>query len=192
MKTLLYYLIIGIFLSLSCKKDPLDYIYSGTIIGLHLNNNNWPIPQNWKSVAFGGISPSTVNCKGGLGFITIQSSTPENFGRELISMFGLPLKTGKVIVTEFIVTDTTSKCIMSPGANIYLDAEDGDILVGTYTPLPSAENSVTIISYNANSGDVSGTFDITFVKKDLVSFVYPYYTDTIRFNGGQFHTKWIK
>jgi hypothetical protein len=189
MKTLLYYLIIGIFLSLSCKKAPLYniYVYSGTINGLLINNNSWPVPKNWKSTADGAISPSGPGCQGGLGLLSIRSLTSENFIRESIAMSGLPLKTGK-----FVVTSDTSKCFTSPGASLFLSASDGDVLVGDYMPLSSAENSITIQSYNAASGDVSGSFDITFVKIDLASGYYTNYTDTVRFKGGQFHTKWIK
>ncbi len=88
------------------------------------------------------------------------------------------------------VVDTITACQTKPSAIITLAAEDGDVVAGIYNPLAGADNTVTINSYDVNSGDVSGTFDITFVKRELSAYLFPYYTDTIRFSGGTFKTKW--
>ena len=188
MKNFWYKIIFILVLIAGCKKSPLDKLYYGTITGLLLNNKPWPRQSDWIYEADGYIGAPHLSCTNSLGAVDIHSYTKDKFLRENIALFGLPLQTGKVVFTG----KEDDECHYVPDAIIFLAAEEGDALVGTYAPLHSVENSVTITSYNSSSGDVSGTFDITFIKRDLSPGYYSNYTDTVRFSGGQFKTRWIK
>ena len=188
MKNIYYKIILVLILFVSCKKSPLDKLYSGNISGLLLNNNPLQSQSDWTYEAKGYVGAPHLSCITNLGAVDIQSFTKDKFLRENIALFGLPLQTGKVVFTG----KEDDECHYVPDAIIFLAAEEGDALVGTYAPLHSVENSVTITSYNSSSGDVSGTFDITFIKRDLSPYYYSNYTDTVRFSGGQFKTRWIK
>ena len=189
MKSTIFFLIIIFLFSLSCKKVPIKNVYNGTVKGLLFNNKSWPVPADWTAVSTGGIVPISKNCFAEVGYISVISLTSDGSIREGIGMSGLPLKTGKFNMIDAIV-DTITACPTKPDVVIYLYAADGDVAAGIYYPLAVADNSITINSYDTNSGDVSGTFDITFVKKELTAYLFPYYTDTVRFSGGMFKAKW--
>ena len=180
-------------LLIGCKKQPvqasLDYIYYGTVSGVVFNGKPWPAQSDWIISSPGLIGPASAQCKGGLGYISIYSKTKENYDREDLGISGLPLRTGKIILTD---TTLFNRCPSEPGALLYLSASEGDVLIGKYNLLLSVENSVTITYYNTSTGDVEGTFDISLVKDFLSPGYYTNYTDTVRFSGGTFKTKWLK
>ena len=163
--------------------------YYGTVSGVIFNGKPWPAQSDWKTTSGGLIIPRSAQCTGGYGTIDINSGTKENFNREGLGIYYLPLSTGKIILTDTAVFPV---CETQPGAHLFLAASDGDVLVGVYKTLLSVENSVTITSYNTSTGDVEGTFDITFVKDFLSPGYYTNYPDTVRFSGGTFKTKWLK
>ncbi len=187
---LMFVFFISIFI-FSCKKDSTNYAlngYPGEITGLMFNDTAWVLPKGWYAQALGFVHYADPTCNINYGVIRIKSFTQDSYERELIGMAGIPFKTGKFIMTGI---DTVA-CTTVPNASLALEAADGDAIAGLYDRLRSVESSITVASYDSISGDVKGTFDITFVKNTKNPDYYKNYSDTVRFNGGQFHTKWIK
>ena len=183
----------------SCKKEIIntqvpDYQYTGypgDITGLLFNGQPWTLPLNWHTQTFGLVHLPDTSCNKLFGSIHVESFTGSKENRESIGISSIPVKRGKFIFpTEADITLPTCSPVLI--AAIFLFEADGDAIAGIYTRLPNVESSVTISSYDTISGDVRGTFDITFLKHYKTPGYYNNYPDTVRFNGGQFHTKWIK
>ncbi len=188
MKKLLSSLLFLILLT-ACKKEPLYLKYFwGDVSGIKINGINWPSHSDWTTKIVGEKLTPTPDCNFTLAFIRIETYTSDDFKRESLGIGGLPLKTGKYILKN----SSSFRCDSLPATVLNLSTADGDAGVGNYIPLKGADNSVTITSYDAATNEVRGTFDITFVKNYLGAFYDTNYTDTIRFNGGQFHTRWIE
>ncbi len=180
-----------LFLFVQCHKEevvPLYYKYIyGEVSGIKLNGIAWPDHLDWKTRVSGQKTIPTSNCNVSLGLIRIETLTNENYLREQFGIGQIPLKVGKYLLTD---NDIRKDCDTLPGAGLTLS--EGDAGVGDYLRLQSVESSITVTSYDSISGDVRGTFDVTFIKMNKASEFYKNYTDTVRFNGGQFHTRWIK
>lgn len=186
-------------ISSSCKKEIInisvpDYKYTGypgDITGLLLNGQPWTIPSDWHTQTFGLVHLPDTSCNILFGSVRVKSFTNNKEDRESIGIGSIPMKEGKFIfpAAADITLPTCSPVIITA---IFLHEADGDAIAGIYTRLPNVESSVTISSYDTISGDVRGTFDITFFKHYKTPGYYDNYPDTVRFNGGTFHTKWIK
>ncbi len=199
MKNFFKAILIFTLITVSCKKEIInppvpDYKYTGypgDITGLLFNGQPWTIPSYWYTQTFGSVDLPDMSCNMISGSIHVNSFTNRKENRESIGIASIPMKIGKFIfpAEADIALPSCSPVLI---ASIFLHEADGDAIAGIYTRLPNVESSVTISSYDTISGDVRGTFDITFFKHYKTPGYYNNYPDTVRFSGGQFHTKWIK
>ena len=72
-------------------------------------------------------------------------------------------------------------------ANLYTWTSDGDVLGDTYNVLTTENNFVEITSYNPDTKEIKGKFEVTFVLERRGS--NHILADTLRFQNGHFHTK---
>ncbi len=65
-----------------------------------------------------------------------------------------------------------------------------DVILGEYNLLESKpSNQFTITSFDKETNELMGTFDVTFVLDSLDKILNPTLLDTLRFSDGYFHTK---
>ncbi len=122
--------------------------------------------------------------------VLMQKSTREGATREALYIMKIPPAAGTYPVRIF----RTCQEDTFVGADYNLMGADGDVLLDSYRVLETEDNWVQVTDYNANTGEVKGTFQISFVhgsiqdvvKREKVVTSFP---DTIRFTGGQFHTR---
>lgn len=151
-----------------------------------MNGKPWLEPASWSQYAFGGIYYSDTCRFTPVGGIAIISFTEDPFIRESFGVSFIPLKVGR-----YLIKGKVTPCDTLLFAALELYAADGDAGAGLYKRLESVESSITIDSYDKITGNVSGSFDITFVKDYKSAGYFDNYTDTVRFNGGTFKTKWL-
>ncbi len=190
-KHFLYFILFFLF---SCKKESNTLVskyWWGEVTGVTLNGSSWPSQKDWNIKIAGRKFDTTANCNFRAGSVLIATYQGNDLWRETIGIGAIPLKVGKFIFTNNDpINNLPGTCLL--GATLFLSTADGDADVGDYVSTTGIESSVTISSYDTITSEVRGSFDITFVKKYRSSDYYTNYTDTVRFNNGQFHTRWIK
>lgn len=200
-------IIFSFYLLIGCKQDnSLDpnakittydsahlFRNNGTINGVLINGQAWTHPKDWKTDLVGIVSKPVTGCNSFFAGIELNSYEQDNidtiyyYQREHLLITGIPLlKKATYLITQEYGCGNLY-------ASLFLLGEDGDAIVGYYKRLDAkgVSNTITIDSFDTISGDVSGSFDITFVKDRLNKAYYPNYPDTVRFNGGTFKTKWL-
>lgn len=118
--------------------------------------------------------------------IFLEFDSIDNLGiiREACYVGKVPLIIGTYPVENSFPNPDISKL------DAFFQYRDGDYGYGKYDILKSDSSSfVTLSSYDAATGAVTGTFDLTFIA---VYLPYPLAPDTIRLRNGVFHTKIIK
>lgn len=165
----------------------------GQITNLLLNGNPWEHPVCWKTEVIGDVQKPVTFCNIFYGSLQIRSyecyvdnNKTYFLPREIILIDGINLSPGSYLITK-------ERDCGNLSSDLVLLGEDGDAGVGYYNRINSKfiQNTVTIDSYNKATGDVIGTFDITFVKKFKTLGYFNNYTDTVHFNNGTFKTKWL-
>ncbi|MDP1813484.1 MAG: hypothetical protein Q8K92_03465 [Leadbetterella sp.] len=132
--------------------------------------------ENWEGDPVAGVN---INHGNGVDLI-IDSLDKYGIKRSVLGIMKVPLKIGTypIVVTTPQVNDGKVGAINAP-------LED-DIVLGYYKVLELDSSSyITLTSYDSVSNEISGIFDITFLKEQGGSL----YPDTLRFRDGQFHTK---
>lgn len=194
MKIISFLLILSL-LFFSCKKSiniyP-EYGYHGSISGILANGEPFNPPSGWVFYATGRIDTINKPClKKKFGIIQFlaydQYSVEEDLG---ISNIPLQIGTFKIEESRYPTSSSGNCDTTILYSSMVLYAGGRDAILGDYSLLKSAKSSITISSYDMVSGDVVGTFDVTLVK-DFKFAAYPNFSDTMRFSGGTFKTKWL-
>lgn len=175
----------------ACKKKEDPGPYWGTAFA-SFNGEYWNDLRGWQMrvLASTGANADLPPCQPGIVHVMMEKSTPEGYAREVLYINKIPPNIGTYPVHIFKVCQEN----ILVGANFHLLGADGDVLLDSYQVLETEDNWVNISSYNANTGEVRGTFQISFVhgsaedvvKREKVVTDFP---DTIRFTNGQFHTR---
>ena len=160
----------------SCKDDPsfIPDIYWGEVSAL---KNGQP----WK-----GLIYAQPNKPYGF-FVRIDVFKNQEFHREALTIFKIPYDIQKnTIDTIRFEIDTALT-----GASYATLVDDGDVLGDGFKVYEGeTENYITVTSYNEETGEVGGEFEVTFVFSEPGgNRSDPSAPDTIRFTNGQFHTK---
>lgn len=121
-------------------------------------------------------------------YIRIEVFNEQEFHREALTIFKIPneLKKNRIDTVQAEI-DT-----LLTGASYATLVDDGDVLGDLFKVYEGEmENYITITSYNEETGEVRGNFEVAFVFGEGVVGTKsdPTAPDTIRFTNGQFHTK---
>jgi hypothetical protein len=166
---LLLFLFISLF---SCKKDSLGN-FNGSVDATK-DGAIWNSKKDWTlaSVAFS---------KDDSLFIKFALLNEENFYRELISFDYMPKKIGTYCFKSSLKCDKPKLKY----AYYYLMASDGDVVRGSYTLDSLYNNQLTIDKIDEKKQEISGTFELRFVKTSGAESV----KDIVKFEKGVYKTK---
>ncbi|MBX2965203.1 MAG: hypothetical protein KF845_03590 [Cyclobacteriaceae bacterium] len=156
-----------------CDNDPLQ---GGPYWGTASANKNG-VPWNGK------IRGSEQN--GMLG-ITINKHSSQGFLREDLFIDRIPKTIGAYSIPK---TDTTR--VYDHVTSSYFTLEDdGDVILDVYfVDANDSTHFVEITSYNPNTEEFTGKFQVRFVRDDRRVKRHPSIPDTIRFTNGNFKTR---
>lgn len=173
----IYFTLFILFVCIACSDDDMPIIeeplpYWGEITGLK-NGKTW------------SASPyATINTTSEIGnwlHIVVLLFDESGIIREAVDFVKIPLEPNIYRVFADIHEDDGKVGALY---SIY----EADLPLADYLPLePDSTNFITLEEYDETSGEVKGTFDITFVVDWKSSLVDE--PDTIRFTNGVFHTR---
>jgi len=137
-----------------------------------------------------GVNADLPPCQPGILQVYMEKSTREGAAREALYIMKIPPAVGTYPVRIF----RTCREDTFVGANFHLLGADGDVLLDSYRVLETEDNWVQVTDYNANTGEIKGTFQIAFVHGSIYDVVkrekfVTSFPDTVRFTNGQFHTR---
>jgi hypothetical protein len=161
MKKIILFLSIILLFIIGCKPDEVEVKLG--MSGLK-NGSKWE--ANFFSVS------ETIDT------INISAMTTNNLDepRETLSILNIPLITGRYVIAQCWLCDTSA----TVGKHFTL-IECGDVLDGVFDVCETENNFIEITELDKINKYISGNFQITFIQ-DTVSKPYkPHLPDTIRF-----------
>jgi hypothetical protein len=190
-KTLLSLLIIILF---SCDDEPgSGPIGSWGYFEARVNGEEWNAdfyPRGFQAIyAHQGFETESIPCN---EYYIVQSIIqkpvhgsyhPEQVWVEALSFLLNTTSPGHYDAQDFFHYE----CDPTVPIYVSLTGRDGDVSRSGYFLLDSEDNFVEIESYDAESGEIKGTFQLTFANAGPSSAS----PETLRFTQGKFHTKII-
>jgi hypothetical protein len=177
MKNLIFFY--GLLLLLGCKKKHERPTY-GQISAFYVNGKS--LPRDGYELSVLASQTGTKNCSTPHYAISSNHNAKNGFLQEQIYISGLPHnKIGKIPLTY---RPPHNSCDSIPTA-VFLMSEV-DLTIGEYVLLRSADSFINIESYNTQTKEVKGTFDVTFVENGTSTVSRGIYPDTIRFDRAKF------
>lgn len=172
----LSFIVIILFIGLpSCKKEnvsTISDIYWGEVSA---TKNGEP----WTGKIFARLSNTRFN-------VIVDVYNEQKFLREVFRIFKIPIQEqwNKI---DSIKPNVDTALTRASYATL---VDDGDVVGDIFNVLDGeSENFVTITSYNEETNEVKGNFQVTFVFDETDNKSDPTARDTIRFTNGEFHTK---
>jgi hypothetical protein len=180
MKKLIF--VYGLLLFLGCKKKNVGPSY-GQVSTFYANGKL--IPRNGLELSVLALGSGIKNCSTPHYVIAFNHNAKNDSLQEKIYISGLPYnKTGKIPLTY---RPPHSDCDSIPTAAFFMS--EVDVTIGNYVLLRKSDSFINVESYNAQTKEVKGTFDVTFVEDGTSIKSRNIYPDTIRFNGAKFTAK---
>ena len=174
----------------SCKDDDQIDLPSH----LFMDNGDVTVLMNGEDISSGftvrvaaRVGSSTSCFPGKLNLETIYSIS-DNVQRKAFGVHNIPLQVGHYTISRIETGNQVcdSNILI---ASFATSVSDGDVQGDYYLPTENEDNFVSVASYNETTGEVTGTFQITFVieLEDEPPFkTDPNAPDTIRLTQGQF------
>jgi hypothetical protein len=185
----LFFLLCLISFALSCRKKepttPANFITGelGTITGLTANGLS--LPRKDMTLEIKAIKSNICNPL--LYDIEIRHKTPNS--NAFVESFGfskLPYgKTGKFP----LIHPTAAMDCDTVVSSSFLMLDGGDVVIGIYIPQEKTNNYVQIESFDKNTGEVTGTFDIIYKQESSNALARSIYPGNIHFEKARFKLK---
>lgn len=173
----LNFIIMILFIGLpSCKKETLSTIpdiYWGEVSATK-NGESWT----------GKVYAGRIRIESYGFFVTVDVYNGQEFMRERLILSKIPYleQANTIHLVDTVLTDASYGTLV----------DDGDVVGDIYKVIEGeSDNFVTITSYNEETKEVKGNFQVTFVFDETDTKSDPTAPDTIRFTSGEFHTKII-
>lgn len=188
-RTFLLALIALILVTCRKKDDPVPYWGE---VSASINGQSWnqqfTMGQSWR-IKISGVPGNDVSnhpCNQNTFGLQIHRFNSEDLWREALSFTKIPRQPG-----TYALTGEPGPCEIDtlPAASFATLQDDGDVLQDYYVLVKAENNYVTVNSFNASNGEVSGTFGATFVIDSRSKLEPSSLPDTLRFTNGQFHTR---
>lgn len=175
-------------LSDSCLENPMPRISYG-FINAEVNGKQWNKTYNnayQATYARDGTYGSAIPCE---TYITLSSElyNEDNYLRQTFLFIKLHPEKGRYEIVPFVNGYCDEQDPVY--ANFHTWTSDGDVVGDNYSVLSGEDNFFEIESYNPNTKEMKGKFEVTFVleRQGWGHFL----ADTLRFKNGRFHTKII-
>jgi hypothetical protein len=172
----------------SCKQNdvvvPTEFTVGefGTITGLAVNALN--LPRRDMALSIHAVKYTV--CKPLVYDLKITHKTANSSA--IVEKLGLSkLPFGKI--GRFAIESNASSNCDTIVSSTFSVSDGGDVLSGIYFPLKKANNYVQIESFNTNTGEVTGTFDVTYREVTANTLAKSFYSDTIHFEKARFKLK---
>jgi len=166
-----------------CKKKDVGPVY-GEVSTFYANGRL--TPREGFDLTIRAVTDKVKCMESYYAFILTHNAKNDSL-REEIHIYGLSFnKTGKIPLTYRFPDNS---CDSIPTASFSMTGSDGDVTIAYYLVSKKSASYINIDSYEINTKEVKGTFDITFVADGTSARTRAIYPDTIRFTGAKFTTR---
>ncbi len=180
-------LIYGLLLLFSCKKKEVAPTTTRPIDGQigSFYANGGLMPREGFDLVIWALDNKRKDCPLPKYDLVVYHHAKNDSLREQINISGIPYnKTGNIPIQY---TDYNyNPCDNITTATFAISGSDGDVLIGNYVTLKKSNSFINIETYDANTKEIKGTFDITFVADGTSERTRAIYPDTIRFDKAKF------
>ncbi len=180
-------------LFVSCNKDDIPPNPTWGNMSVLMNNEKWADRYaGGQGTIYGGSYRWTEPCQAQYYDLVMYLYNSNRFLRESLSFNLADFEPGTKATGQYKILKNQWQC--DSVATVYSGygtiAEDGDVVQDVYDVLETEDNFLQIESFDANSREIKGTFQVTFIitRRSTEPSTLP---DTLRFTNGKFHTKII-